>query len=276
LTTLFPGVRLLVLRRSPDCEPPLARGLAHAVAALGEFHGGARMTYAGDPPHPIEPDEATLGALLAEVRRDWRAGVPEIFMLVDAPEEPRAQLFLNIEETPVGPVAAAWSTVPDVANLESMMDGVSAVAHGFGAEHAHLEDDQLLTVYRGARSVERGRSTLPPELRQYVPELAHPHVSSTIPQLLVPQEFDVRRVPDAVWWVNFWGRIQVDAVGRDRVAAAPWARLVEQPNDALLLAATEEPTDVERSDHAAALATLVTALGLRELQERFQYSEDGW
>jgi hypothetical protein len=86
----------------------------------------------------------------------------------------------------------------------------------------------------------------------------------------VPQEYDIRRVPPGIWWVNYWDPTQLQTVGEDRVRTAGWARLRPATRGGLLLAATEEPSDPADPDHVVKLRQLVADLRLRSLQEQYR------
>ncbi|HBS68849.1 MAG TPA: hypothetical protein DEA79_06695, partial [Cyanobacteria bacterium UBA11153] len=88
-----------------------------------------------------------------------------------------------------------------------------------------------------------------------------------LPPLLLRDEFDYRRVPDGVWWINFWDKIQVETIGLQRILTANWAQIIEQPKGALVLVATDEPTDVNNPEHLLRLGEIVSHLHLGELQE---------
>lgn len=86
-------------------------------------------------------------------------------------------------------------------------------------------------------------------------------------ELLVPQEFDGHRVPDAVWWINFWDVVQVETVGVSRIRTAGFARVTEKPCGGMVLVSTREPTDPARPAHLPQPARIVEHLQLRTLQE---------
>ena len=93
-------------------------------------------------------------------------------------------------------------------------------------------------------------------------------LAELLPAVLPLNEFDERRVPWAIWWVNFWDAIKVETVGLERIRSAPWTSLIELPDGSVVAAATEEVTEATNPLHLASLAQIVEHLGLRELQER--------
>jgi hypothetical protein len=93
--------------------------------------------------------------------------------------------------------------------------------------------------------------------------------------LLVPQEFDFRKVPGAVWWINYWDPIQVETVTAEKARGAGWDRMVETPDGAMALVATAEPTDVTNAVHRAQLRLIIERLDLLELQREYRLDVEG-
>jgi hypothetical protein len=269
--------RRLTAARLGDSDADLANALLGAARVL-ERHAICRpLRYAGDPPRPIEPSAGAILDYLAKVRDDRERGLPSVFRLSGEPPGKSSALFLEFEAAPDGRIEAIWITlqralaeVPGAA--ERLPRALAELGSEFGAYHAAAEDEQLMQLYRGVRAAERARSAVPPELRQYVPEPQPPvGAAGRLPSLLVPQEFDRRRVPEAVWWINFWDRVQVETVGRAKIRTAPFARVGELASGALLLVATDEATDGGNPAHIDRLAGILEHLDLRGLQERARY-----
>lgn len=269
--------RRLTAARLGDSDADLASALLGAARVLQQHAICQPLRYAGDPPRPIEPIAGAIMDYLAELRGDRERGVPSVFRLSGDPPDKSPALFLEFEAAPAGPAQALWITLQrelaEATNaIERLSRAIVELGSEFGAYHAATEDEQLMQLYRGVRAAERARSAVPAELRQYVPE-PHPPAGAAgrLPSLLVPQEFDRRRVPDAVWWINFWDRVQVETVGQAKIRAAPFARVGELASGALLLVATDEPTDAGNRAHIDRLASIVEHLDLRRLQEGARY-----
>ncbi|GIM97440.1 hypothetical protein [Paractinoplanes toevensis] len=251
--------------RSKGAGPPPAEALVGVARELESRLGVGRFEYAGHPARRIFMRPAEVDTWLGQVRSDRRRGEAALFTLGTDPSL-SAGAILTYEEEPwtVNAVEWVWCGLPHPDPVTAMLDLVSAVAHRFGAHRAVVEDDDLLTRYRGARAAERARAQLPPELRRYVPD--PPAADGGLPSLLVPQEFDRRRVPDAVWWVNCWDAVQVATVGAARIRRAPWRHIVELPAGGMALAASENPPDPADPADLSRLAALVAALDLRAVQ----------
>jgi hypothetical protein len=272
------SLRRFVGERMRGAGSPLPQGLLSVVRTLAGWQPTAPLQYIGDPPQLVELNESSLAAYLAEVENARAQGIPAIFRLASRPGAAELALFFDVEPTPSGDVEYVWFSLPPtlpaegVLQLGRLRETVAAISLGFGTYHSYIEDEGLLLLYRGDRSVERARAALPPELRAFVPNPPMPQQSvDRLPELLVPQEFDRRRVPDAIWWINFWDRIQVETVGLHKIRSAGWAQIVEQSNGALVLIATDTPTDIANPTHVAHLRDLIEHMNLRELQERYRY-----
>ncbi len=168
-------------------------------------------------------------------------------------------------------MATVWFPLPTPPPVDAVLALLGEVATALDAHHAHVEDARLLLLYQSRRATERARSAVPAEYRQYIPDPPDLPAAGPVPQLLVPQEYDARRVPAGVWWVNYWGGGQVRTVGEERIRAVPWARILSSGDGALLLAATEDPLDPEIPAHVTRLRELTEGLGLRALQEHRRY-----
>ena len=119
-------------------------------------------------------------------------------------------------------------------------------------------------------AAERARASLPEHLRQYLPyEPVGPRTGITLPTLLLPHQFDCRRVPEAIWWINFWDDVQLETLGVEAVRRAPWARQAEVSEAGLILVATEHPTSPDDPSDVQSLRELIEHTGLAEAQRRY-------
>jgi hypothetical protein len=243
-----------------------------SVSQALERHGVCPLfRYAGDPPRPIEPAAFAIADYIAQVRQDRARFVPAVFRLSSEPAAGPA-IFLDFDTTLSGPVDVIWVSLPNsfleaAGATETLVELHSEMCVRFGAYHGALEDELLMHLYRGRRASERARSAVPPELRRFVPGPPIPPAANTFPSLLVPQEFDRRKVPDAVWWMNFWDAVQVETVQLSRVETAGFARVVPQPSGALFLLASEHAIDPNSPSDLQHLSHIVEHLELRRLQE---------
>ncbi len=263
----FPTTRRVITDVLTSGWENLAPGVAEACTVL-KRHGLAGDTwFSGEPPG--EPITLAVDAVAAYLRRVAAAraqSIPAPCLLISGP----LVVVVEMAQTAGSPAATLWFTLPiQLPPVDSAMSLVREVAEALGAYHAHVEDDQLLIHYQSRRATQRARAAVPPEYLQYVPDPPEVPGAGSVPELLVPQEYDARKVPAGVWWVNYWDRVQVQTIGEQRVHDAPWARLVETADGAFVLAATDDPLDPTRPDHVARLRELLDELHLREAQERY-------
>jgi hypothetical protein len=255
---------------------PLATAIAAVLNAISAVLGTAPLSWyvgaEGTKPFPVRIDETGMQDLLAQTlgRRD--EVVP--FSVADHPTE--WNLFLALQVSPIEGIEYIDLSFPGAreqqpASLAGIMNLVEAVSAAFGAHTAYIEDAALQNLYVGRRVVEIVRAKVPPALRDRVGDYQPvPGAAGTLPELLLPSEFDRSRVPHAVYWVNYWSARQIDALGRERVERAPWERIASADNATFTLAATAAPPDITDPHDLERLRRLVEHLDLRAAQERYR------
>lgn len=288
--TVIPPRRRFIAERVTGSSPDLPKAFLAIAQILTDWQPIAPLCYAGNPPYPIDLTESAIGSYLAEVQQAWAQNIPKVFCLAnyadlrrdDQTDTLQLTLFYDVEPTPLGDIEYIWFSLPGTSHelehfaamlqFNQLVQVIGAICQGFGAYHGYVEDEQLLLLYRSTRAAERARAALPPELQQFVPKPVIPaNVAENLPQLLVPQEFDRRFVPDAIWWINFWDYAQVETIGQEQIRSENWAQIIEQPGGALLLIATLDPPNVADASDMARLDQITERLNLRELQERYRY-----
>jgi len=269
--------RRFVIQRIAETESSTLEALLNVIHSLADWQPQWQLRFAGDPPRPVKADEEDVGTYLREIQRAWSQGIPTIFRLADKEEDPQLALYYGVEPMPSFHVEYIWFSLPDslsgrAFHIEQLIDLMASLCQGFQAYHGYIEDESLLMSYRGKRGYERALENTPSELHQFVPSPDFlDAVSGLVPSLLMPQEFNCRRVPEAVWWLNFWDEIQVSTVTIDRMRSAPWFRLVELPRNRCVLAATGEPVDLSIPDHMTLLREIIEHIGLVRLQHQYRY-----
>jgi hypothetical protein len=267
-----PFHRFLAERRLNQGQP-LPVALRDVAEALARWKPDLPLRYVGDPPTPLGMDESSLARSLADVEGAQERGVPRIFRLVSEPGLGELSVFFESEATRTGRIGSLWFSLSASAAEAPFLRMIGEVSTAFGAYRACIEDERLLLLYRSGRAAERTLAAVPPALQAFVPPPV-PSEGKTLPRLLVPQEFDRTRVPDAVWWINFWNREQVETLGRTRVNSADWFQRLEQPDGALLLVATSEPTSAEDPGHLEQLRRICQQLYLSEAQFHYRFPRE--
>jgi hypothetical protein len=263
----YPAVpfRRLLVERAGGNDQALSAAVVAAARLLEREQVMSRIAYAGDPRRTFTLNHETVAAHLSAVRADRARQIPAVFRLADDREH---ALFVDFDLADGEKIDTLWFSLPvtEALTLDRWGRIVTEISRLFSAYHAAIEDERLLVLYRGRRAAERAHEALPPALRQYVPDPASAG-GATLPGLLVAQEFDRRRVPDAVWWINFWDALQVSTVGDARIRAAGFARIDAEPDGGMTLVATDEPSDPANPAHVERLAHIIESLHLRQLQE---------
>jgi len=170
---------------------------------------------------------------------------------------------------------------PQLLDLDGMMALVHTCASTLEAHVAYTLHLALHVTYHGRRQIERTErnlSTLPAKVRASIPKQTFepvPGIAPGLPDLLEAVDFDESLVPDGVYWLNWWNARMIDALGRERVETAGWARIARHPDGSMTLAATEAPPDLTSPDDVGRLVQILDAIDLRALQDRCPISEPG-
>jgi hypothetical protein len=175
-------------------------------------------------------------------------------------------VFFEFDDTGAQQLERLWVPIarPQTVTPELVTD----VAAAFNALSAFTQDALLVAQTRGRRAFQRARELTPEGLRGYLPQAPAETEATDLPQLLLPDEYDRRRAPEGVFWLNHWSRDIVAWIGEDRVRSAPWARADEQPGGGLFLAATVHPLDPASPADRELVAELLRTLDIRDAQER--------
>jgi len=159
-------------------------------------------------------------------------------------------------------------------DLDGMMELMHTCAATLEAHVAYTLHLALHVTYHGRRQIERTErnlASLPPKVRASIPKQTFepvPGIAPGLPDLLEALDFEETRVPDGVYWLNWWNASMIDALGRDRVERAGWARILRHPDGSMTLAATEAPPDLTSADDVGRLVRILDAIELRAQQER--------
>lgn len=221
---------------------------------------------------PVELTEDGLVNWLAKLDTLKSSQIDCVYGLLDHPSE--TTVALQWKQTPSRRPKKEQieCTIPPDITLNSLLRLFSDFSPDFQASYSYVYNLVLLQLHkRAARKYEQDLAKRPPEEHQrlYKPR-PFEGVIDILPPLLLGHEFDCLRVPDGVWWVNYWSPLQVETVGIERIRTANWERLIELSNGGVVLAVTEEPLDVTNSDHMNKLGEIVEQLGLKALQERYR------
>ena len=230
---------------------------APAILHTGPFE----WDVASDPPQRVQLTEAVVEQLmgealmLADKPTDWTTVIG-----ASAPFAPPGMRALDILDVGLpGPREA------QLADLAGMMTLVGAAGTALHAHVAFTQDAALAHTYHGRRAMLRNHAAVAKLVPGYVPnEQFEPiaGVASGLPELLEAIEIDDTLAPDGVYWINWWSAKIVDAIGRERVLNAGWARTEQHADGSLTLAATDAPPDLTSPRDVARLAGIIRTLDL--------------
>lgn len=94
-----------------------------------------------------------------------------------------------------------------------------------------------------------------------------PAAPSPINNLLDPGEFDILKVPEAVYWFNYWNKDQVQLIGEEKLRKAPFEVIEKQPDGGYILITQKENFDAHNAEHVKKIAAICAYLDLYTLQE---------
>lgn len=248
---------------------PLAECVVAIANTLPDVLGTDPFTWDLDPE---PPRQITLDTVAVAKR------LRGAFMLGDRPAGWTAMLSAS---TPYAPPGIARQDVVSLTlpgprerplvELDGMMTLVERIAGELSAHIAYAHDSALGHAYHGRRLLERSRELIPPAIRDQMPvETYHPlpGLAGALPALRPDVELDDTLVPAGVYWINWWSAGIVDAIGREKVTAAGWARIATHPDGAMTLVATIAPPDPTSAADVSQLAHLIGALDLVAVQDR--------
>jgi hypothetical protein len=85
-----------------------------------------------------------------------------------------------------------------------------------------------------------------------------------------------RFVPAGIWWINYWDSTQVETLGRKKVMTAPWAKVQEVEDGALLLTISEEWPHVLDKEYPQRRLEIARHLQLREHYDRYSSGSNSY
>lgn len=261
-------------QRMIGSAPPLPQALLEVAQSLSRELSLPPLCFSGVPPHLIDLNTSSIAFLLEKLERLRIDETYRAFCLSDHPYESSLTLWLGVDPHS-RPIEEISFGTPEKFLPNILFKAIEQVCLKFGAFYGYVWDSLIDGLHgRSIRGYELSLSTLPPEERQFVPRpLSIQGVPDTLPPLLLYSEFDYTRVPNGVWWINFWSPQHIETVGIDRILTAGWYRVIECPNGCLLLIATQKPTDVRTAVHRKKLKQIVEHLGLRSLQEYYKIKD---
>ncbi len=263
-----------IAKRLKGSTPPLGRVLPNIARLLSQWQSVSPLSYAGSPPVPIELNEAGISQYLQNKAN--AIGFPQGFVLSSG--DRRSDLKLSIYTDDFSQIESIEFPLPyasqeNFLHVDIFSELVGQICTQFNAYHGYVRDDSIARLHGQARRYfDRQFDRVPPDLNQTIPPTPRLGDREILPYLMLESEFDNRRVPNGIWWVNFWDGTQVQTVGKERVKTAPWTAQKEFNDGAMVLVATASPTDVRDRAHLAKLEAIARYLQLSRIQQQYSLS----
>jgi hypothetical protein len=156
-------------------------------------------------------------------------------------------------------------------SFADLMKYIGLSVDTFEAASAAVHDSRLLELIASGYSREMAKQQLPRSEHKYLPvaeieKVTPPQLVRRLSHYAHPMSFDATKIPQAVFWINYWDHTLVKSVGEDRIRAAPWGFIAHHPRGGLLLATQREEFDALNVDHLERIARIADALDLYSLQ----------
>lgn len=161
-------------------------------------------------------------------------------------------------------------TQPGLTSRDEIIGFFSSAAAAFGASLGGLyHPDQKKIMLHEVLTGDTGGIIPPPAA--VIPTLkdldgVSLEVLHRLSAMTHPRNFDRARIPESVWWVNYWDEQVVEMVGVKLVETTPWFE-VKKEGSARVLIATELPPRLTDASGTGQLAEICAQLRIRQLQE---------
>lgn len=229
-----------IVKRLPEGKLLLIQGILNSITLLSEYFAVPPLCYAGMPPLQIELTTIGLDEYITWLDRVDQF-VPKAFILASHDYKPKLEVFVD-RNSEVEILRFQLSSESEkVLQIDSLCNFLTKLWSSFSAFNIYTHDDRNLSNFYD----------------EY---------------FLRGDEFDNRQVPRGIWWINAWSCLQVETIGRDRVKGAPWSKIVELPDDSMILAATESLTNMEEQS-LIRLRSIAKCIKLRTIQRQWLLSE---
>ncbi|MEO0537032.1 MAG: hypothetical protein AAF215_24635 [Cyanobacteria bacterium P01_A01_bin.123] len=267
-----------VMRRIGCNDQELVDSIYFLAKLLVDWKSSNDLCYAGFPAKPINFSKTHIAEYLSDVRSSNQTGELEVFSLSDAPNNPRVLLLLSEVYIHGNLAQDIYFPICELDNNDSLLDPDSFCrlalqgCSKFQADFGWVRDYELSLLFgRSNRQYNFGISRTPREEQQYIlkPTLPSGMLEDPLPELLCIDEFNDLEIPNGIWWINYWNSSVSERIGKAKIYNAPWAKIFEQDDGAMLLMATEEITDIRNSEHMARLRQIADIIDLRHIQESY-------
>lgn len=88
-------------------------------------------------------------------------------------------------------------------------------------------------------------------------------------KVMEPGLFDPLKIPEAVYWINYWNAAQVSLIGEDKIRKAPFEIIEKQGDGGYVLVLQKEDFDAHNTAHLEKLAAIHDYFNLYDLQRQY-------
>lgn len=273
--------RVMTLTRPGGDDPaPSVAGLVQSCAAFSE-RTVFRYRIGGRSPKPFNGALVEIEGMFDESRRAMERGRDLPVVLATDRQVPF--LTLSFAQDPLSPkqphhkVEISFDLSRPLVGprghftFDELIAFFTVCISGFRPATGSIYDSQLLEIVVSTMTREAMIRQLPPKEHSYIPvspvvEAVPRELVERLARLRHPTTFDITHIPEAVFWINYWGPKQLVAVGEARIRAAPWAFIAPHPSGGLLLASQRDAFDALNTNHLSQLALIADAIDLHSIQ----------
>ena len=261
----------------------LYKALPSIIEILCKCFSIRRLNFAGYP--EMQPISLTEEGLLSYMT--WLKSQPEkSFVLLDDDQNPRFVLAIGINGIEVQgkelikierlEFPLRLQQIKKIESIDNALKLIGEVCYIFNACCGYAWDEEISPVFQRRKRMWKQHEEKSSKLNL----LDNSSINfsdtldfDTLPALLLRHEFNVFRVPDGIWWINYFNQSQIGTLGEGQVKSAPWFRMIELHDKAIICMSTEEPTTPSNPNHLIKLRQIVEHLNLPTLQEKFKYKD---
>jgi hypothetical protein len=201
---------------------------------------------------------------------DWNEGNPLPIMASDHPETPTTLIVLEPALLYGRALDRIWirACPADGARpADSLRDLLAGLASVRDVVNISVQHELLAAFFYAESAALRASSNLPEGLSEFLPPIITPNWHLASPDLELPDLFDARRIPEAIWSANLFGPTQVAGLGKENLLRADWVHAETLTSGGVLALATHEPPHHMSEEIGERVSRIIGQLRLSPLQK---------
>ncbi|WP_343670561.1 hypothetical protein [Chitinophaga sp.] len=248
-----------VLKISREKNASSSQRFLDLVLACNAFSDTTRLPYIFDGISYTEyKSPAILAQTLAGAKKAWEEGKDvilathkgdSIFSLThsdifDDTEQDDAEFAFNLRKPLLGP--------DGYFSFDTFFNFFKTTIQAYDGKIARVYDSELELLIQGLDV--NGR----------------PAPLNPINNLMTPGTFDILKIPEAVYWFNYWNKEQVQLIGEEKLNKAPFEVIEKQSDGGYILITQKENFSARTEEHIKKLSAICAYLDLYTLQESYE------